>query len=155
MTTKRPLGVLILGSINCFVLGLIFLLFSISAYFSTTPADFEKVSEVIKSQGIEFDISFEKFKQAALFDSLLFVFFLISGIGLLFRKPWAPKFTVYFSFAWALLVFLVSLAHTAFLRQMLLQIIYPGILIVYFSNKEVVKYFKQDDLAVQTEQGSN
>jgi Na+-translocating ferredoxin:NAD+ oxidoreductase RnfD subunit len=139
---KKPLGVTILGWINCAVFGALFFLMSLSSYLKATPQDLEKITEIFKSQGISSQITFQQFKIACIFYIGIAVMFFLSGLGLLLGKDWARKLTLAFAFLAVVVVFLAVLISPALIQQAIMQIIYPGILIIYFTNKKVEEYFR-------------
>lgn len=125
-----------------FVFGLLFLLTSITAYFVTTPQDYENIKELLGEKRVTVDLSYQKFKTTGLLvNSITSVLFLFSGAGILSRKEWARKCTVYFCFLWVAMIFLASLLTPVFIKHLFTQIVYPGIIIIYFTNKKVVDYF--------------
>ena len=138
---RGPRGIFILGGLNCFVFGLLFLIIFTSIYFKATPQDLEKAMEVFESKGIPFEITFEQFKLAIGIHIITFLIFLVSGAGLLLRKEWARKVTIYFSFFIVALTVVSALTQPSLIKQAIMQVIYPGILIVYFTNKNIEKHF--------------
>ncbi len=138
---KRPLGVVFLGSVNLFVFGILFLLVSLSAYFNITPEDLTAVTDTLKQQNIETTITLAQFKAASIIQSAVSVFFIISGWGLLSKKDRIRKITVYFSFGWTAVIFLVFILHPSYIDYLFLQVVYPGILILYLTHKNVIRYF--------------
>ena len=140
---KKPLGVSILGWINCAVFGALFFFMSVSSYLKATPQDLEKITEIFKSQGISSQITFQQFKIACIFYIGIALVFFLSGLGLLLRKEWARKLTLGFAFFAVVVVFLAVLVSPALIQQAIVQIIYPGILIIYFTNKKVEAYFRK------------
>ena len=142
MQKKPPLGVLILGRINCFIFGLGFLFISLIVYFNINPQSFAQVTEAFKASGLNLEITQEQFKLAILINAAVCAVFFISGSGILRRREWARKMTIYFSLAVVILTFIATIAQPAFIAQAILQVAYPGVLIFYFTNKEVEKYFR-------------
>jgi len=140
---KKPLGVSILGWINCLVFGVLFFFMSLSSYLKATPQDLEKITEIFKSQGISSPITYQQFKIACLFYIGIALVFFLSGFGLLKKKEWARKLTLGFAFLTVVVVFLAVVISPALIQQAIMQIIYPGILIIYFTNKNVEMYFKK------------
>ena len=138
---KRLLGTIILGRLNCFVFGLLFLIISLAVYFRVTPQDFDQVIDAFKASGLPFEISLEQFKLAIALNSSICLIFFISGVGLLLQREWARKLTIYFSLLMVILTFVAVITQPAFIAQAVLQVVYPGILIFYFTNKKVEKHF--------------
>jgi Na+-translocating ferredoxin:NAD+ oxidoreductase RnfD subunit len=141
-TNKRLLGASIFGSLNCFLFGLLPLTVFISAYLRTTSQDLAKIIQILKEQGLAFEVSLAQFKVACILYTVLALAFLLSGIGLLLVKEWGRQLTVYFSFLVVVLIFLSALMMPVLVKQAIVQIIYPGALIVYFTNKNVEGYFR-------------
>ncbi|MEI8349401.1 MAG: hypothetical protein WCI77_04545 [Candidatus Omnitrophota bacterium] len=139
---EKLLGSTILGWINCFIFGLFFLLLSLSVYMKATPQDLVKVTEVLKARQVVFDITFRQFKIACLYYAFFSSIFFISGLGILLKKEWARKLTIYFALLIAILIFLSVLLVPGLISQAFLQIVYPGILLLYFTNKNVEARFK-------------
>ena len=137
----RLIGASILGWLNLIFFGVIsfFIFFSVLSRPSSGIA--ETLSMVFQEKGIAIDFKTPIFKIAILFQILLSIVFIISGIGILQKKEWGRKLTIYFSF---LLLFIIAVGvflNFALIAQAILQIIYPGILIFYFTNKQVEKAF--------------
>ncbi len=83
----------------------------------------------------------EQFKSVILSQIFLAGIFLVSGWGILNRKEWGRRLTLYFSFFMVILAAVSVLFRSSLINSALLQIIYPGILILYFTNKDVEKLF--------------
>ena len=141
---KRPLGVLILGGINLFIFGILFLLISLSVYFNITPKDLGDITGALKKQNIDVTITLSQFKSASITQAVVSLFFILSGWGLLLRKDWVRKITVYCAIGWTAIIFLVFILHPSYINYLFLQVIYPGILILYFTHKNVIKYFSNN-----------
>ena len=141
---KRPLGVLFLGSTNLFVFGILFLLISLSACFNITPKDLTAITDTLKQQNIETTITLAQFKAASITQSIISIFFIISGWGLLSKRDRIRKITVYFSFGWTAVIFLVFILHPSYINYLFLQVVYPGILILYLTHKNVIRYFSNN-----------
>jgi hypothetical protein len=75
--------------------------------------------------------------------------FCISGLGLMLRKEWARRVTLGFSFFVVLIAFLAALFNRAIINKVIIQIIYPGALILYFTNPKITQYFCQSSLKEQ------
>jgi len=56
-------------------------------------------------------------------------------------KEWARKLTIYFCFFMVALVFISTILNPQLIGQAIFQIIYPGVLILYFTNKKVENFF--------------
>jgi len=138
----KPLGVLILGGFNFLVLGIGSLFILASLYFRSGSQSFQALLEQIsKYFGARPEAAM--LKRAILAQMVVAAIFTLSGFGLLLRKEIARKITVYFSFLIVFLTFGAAILNGAIVREAFLQIIYPGILIFYFTHKNVEKYFKE------------
>ena len=137
----RPLGVLLLGGFNFLILGLGSLFVLASLYFRSGSQSFQiLLKELGKYLGAEPEATM--LKKAILAQMVVAGIFTLSGLGLLLGKEIACKITVYFSFLVVFLTFGAALLNGAIIQQAFLQIIYPGILIFYFTHKNVEGYFK-------------
>lgn len=144
---RRPTGVIILGGLNC-ALGLLFFVVSVTSYMNATFQDLDRVTQAFKNQAQEIypdqdmpEITHEQLRAALMFQSAVFFLFFVSGVGILLGKEWGRKLIVYFSFAFAALIFVVTLFNSSFIRHLAPHIVYLGILIIYFTNKKVEQYF--------------
>lgn len=133
---RKPVGVLVLGTFNLVVLGVIQLITFL------IPQNWQIISKMLKESGISVAISPALIKVMIIVQTAVSLIFIVGGIGLLLRKEWARKLTVYFAFIMASLVLLSALLAPAAIRQAMLQIIYPGVLIIYFTNKNIEEYFR-------------
>jgi hypothetical protein len=133
---KKPLGVFILGGINCF-LGTLSLVQS----FQTNPEDVTTFLKLLKNNNITIDMTSDQFKGYNIVAFVAAAIILTSGLGLLRRKEWARKMTVYFSFIMAAIIFLTVILQPAFISLVMAQVVYLGVFIVYFTNKKVENYF--------------
>lgn len=143
MNEKRnPLGLLILGGINCFILGIPSFIFCLSLHLGFFPAKGQMLFEELKKKYLpEVTISLAQFKIAIILQMIVASIFTISGLGLLLGKEWARKITLYFAFVIVILTLLVVLFNNTLIKQAIIQIIYPGILIFYLTNKKIEHYF--------------
>ena len=149
---KKPLGLLILGGLNFIVLGVLSL-----GFFSIVYAD--PSSEVSKAMLLEFskhapdqNLNIDQFKVIILSQIVPAVIFLISGWGILSRKSWGRRLTLYFSFFMAALSVISVLLQPGLINSAILQTVYPGILIIYFTNKNVEKAFVPSQKKTETEE---
>jgi uncharacterized membrane protein len=141
---NKPKGVYIFGSLNL-VLGIIFLLTSLTTLLTLSPKKWEDFKTNLP-QNFPSEINFPQFKAMLIFQIIISLIFIASGLGLLLKKEWARKLTIYFSFVYAFLT-VVSLVFTpTLIKQALPQVIYPGILIFYFTHREIEDYFKKENL---------
>jgi hypothetical protein len=133
---KKPIGVIILGIFNLVILGIIQLVAFL------IPQNWQVIDRMLKQNGADIKLTPSLIKVMIIIQSAVSLFFIICGAGLLFRKEWARKLTVYFAFSIAALMLLSVLLVPSSTPQAMLQIIYPGILIIYFTNKNIEEYFK-------------
>jgi hypothetical protein len=140
---KRPLGVTILGGINCFILGGALFLLSLLVYINLSPENWQTVLEMLKGKTQGMTLEYEQFKNSLLVQMVIAFIYACGGAGLLLRKEWARKLTLYFSFVIVIFLFISALTNPRFITQAVAQVIYPAILIVYFTNKKVESYFKK------------
>jgi CBS domain containing-hemolysin-like protein len=141
-TDKKPWGILILGGINFFILGILFFLVSFIAYTKFSPQDLEKLfNKADFPARVNSELTPAPLKVALLSQMAISLIFIVSGLGVLLRKEWARKTTIYFSFSLVLLTFLSVLFYPALIKQLILQIAYLGTLIFYFTNKKVEEHF--------------
>ncbi|MCK9573622.1 MAG: hypothetical protein M0R20_04400 [Candidatus Omnitrophica bacterium] len=133
---KKPIGVIILGIFNLVVLGVIQLITFL------IPQNWQAIEKMLKDSGINVNLSPALIKIMIVVQSAMSLIFIVCGAGLLLGKEWARKLTVYFAFAIAALVLLSVVLAPSSIQQAMLQIIYPGILIVYFTNKNIENFFK-------------
>lgn len=138
---KKPLGLLILGGFNFVVLGVLSLGFFFLVYKDLSS----EASEVLLTEFSKYlpnqTLTLEQFKAVILVQIFLAGIFLVSGWGILSRKEWGRRLTLYFSFFMVILAVVAVLFRAALINSAILQIIYPGILILYFTNKDVEKLF--------------
>jgi len=136
---KKPVGVIIIGTFNLVVLGIIQLITFL------IPQNWQIIDKLLKENGVNVNLSPSLLKIMIIIQSAVSLIFIICGAGLLLKKEWARKFTVYFAFIIAALLLLSVLLSPASIRQAIFQIIYPGILIIYFTNRNVEDYFRNTD----------
>lgn len=138
---KKPLGILILGGFNFVVLGILSLGFFFLVYkdpaSETGKVLLAEFSKYIPDQ----TLTPEQFKSIILSQIILAGIFLVSGWGILSRKEWGRRLTLYFSFFMVILAAVSVLFQSSLINSALLQIIYPGILIIYFTNKKIENHF--------------
>ncbi|MFH1519856.1 MAG: hypothetical protein ABIE75_04715 [Candidatus Omnitrophota bacterium] len=138
---KQPWGSLILGGFNFFVLGLLSLGIFLPVYFnpgsSASQALRGEFNKIISGG----PLTTPQFKVIILSQAIIATIFLLSGLGILLRKEWGRRLTLYFSFFTVILTGVTALFNSLSINQAILQIIYPGILIFYFTNKKVESCF--------------
>ena len=135
---KRLAGNILLGSSNILFFGIIPFITILS------PQIAEKIFELLGEGNVSQQIPFEHIKKVAIISQgIMSGLFIVSGAGLLARKEWARKFTVYFAFFIVAMTFISVLFNVRLVGQALVQLLYPGILIIYFTNKNVEAYFRK------------
>jgi hypothetical protein len=137
----RPLGVTILGGINLYLFGLgsfVFSLLLLGGMFSGRGQTIVEELNAYFPQG-----KFDSFQLRIIMglQMVIALIFSASGAGIMLKKEWARKLTLYFAFFVVAVSFVASMVDASLIRQAITQIIYPGVLIVYFTNKNVEKYF--------------
>ena len=140
-TAPRPLGLTILGAINLGLRGVLALATFLYAYFTFTPQRWQELLSGFVPQSASTALNLAHIKLALTLQIIMSLAFVISGVGLLKQKEWARVGTLYFSFALALLILLSVVFNPAFVAQAFIEIIYPGITIVYLTNRKVKEYF--------------
>ncbi len=135
-------GIFILGAINIGWFGIL-LLANLLLYVSLTikPQLFETITELIKSRGIEATFTYTTVKTATLIQMVICFLYVISGVGVIKRKQWGRKFTIYFASIYVLVLFILTILQPPIVRYTFFRIIYPGILIWYFTNKKILHNF--------------
>ena len=141
---KAPLGVLIIGGFNFFILGALSLIAFGSMYLNTSSSASQTLLDEFARYFPRENLSQAQFKTVLKLQIAISALFLVSGYGLLRKKEWGRRLTLYFAFAMAALALVAVILSSGFATQALLQVIYPGILIFYFTNKRVEEYFLQD-----------
>ena len=149
---KKPLGILILGGLNFVVLGVL----SLGSFFliyknPTSPTSKALLAEFSKHTSGQ-TLTPEQFKSVILSQIILAGIFLVSGWGVLSRKEWGRRLTLYFSFFMVILAAVSVLFQSSLINSALLQIIYPGVLILYFTNEDVKKLFVFPQNKVEAEE---
>jgi hypothetical protein len=139
---RKPLGVIIFGSLNCFFFGIFLTFSSIIVYCGITPQAYSQINELLSRQGLNSAIPYEQYKIKLLLMAVLSFVFFISGLGLVIKREWGRKLTVYYSFA--LLIWMVIKAITApsFIDTAFIRALYPAALIFYFTGKRVTQFFE-------------
>jgi hypothetical protein len=139
---RCPKGVLILGWISFLVFGVLAGIMFSTVYFFITPGNWAGFLEEIKRiVGQDTKLSLEYLKAALLAQLMLAAVFAVIGLGLIRKKEWARRTAIYLSFFLAAIQFIGVLFNPGMIGQTILNIIFPGSLIIYFTNKNVEKYF--------------
>ena len=138
---KKPLGILILGGFNFVVLGVLSLGFFFLIYKDPSSETSQSLLAEFSKHIPDQSLTPRQFKAVALSQIILAVIFLVSGWGILNRKEWGRRLTLYFSFFMVILAAVSVLFQSSLINSILLQVIYPGILILYFTNKKIESYF--------------
>ena len=118
-----------------------FFLTGLVNYIRVTPQEFEAMLDIFAQRGIAIEMTYQQFKTFSVLPLIVALVWGISGGGVLRRKEWARKTTVYFAFFIAAIIFLAVLMQPEFISLVFIQLIYVGILIVYFTNRNVERYF--------------
>ncbi len=134
---KLPLGVMILGGLNCFI-GLS----TLANYLSITPDNFQKFSQALEANRFSQEVTFQQFKAASSIFLLLAALFIASGVGVILKKNWARKITLYFSFIILIMILLSTLNQPGLISFFIIHAVYFAALIFYFTNKRVEEHFK-------------
>ncbi len=111
---KRPLGVLIFGGFNFFVLGIASFIFFLTLSHNISPPSTQRVLvkpsesisssrshellEELKKSFLQVELTPAQVKTVITLQIFISLLFSIAGGGLLLRKEWARKYTLYFSF---------------------------------------------------------
>ena len=138
---KGPLGVLIFGGFNFFILGVLSLIAFGSMYLDTSSSASQTLLGEFGKYFPRENLSEAQFRTVLKLQIAISAIFLVSGYGLLRKREWGRRLTLYFAFAMAALALLAVILSSGLVTQALLQVIYPGILIFYFTNKRVEGYF--------------
>ncbi|MCM8819416.1 MAG: hypothetical protein NC925_01300 [Candidatus Omnitrophica bacterium] len=139
---KKPIGVLFFGSINCFLLGFLPFFMFLLTFFKVKPSHVEELVELFKKKGIIIQISYRQFQIINIIYILIAFIFFVSGLGLLLKKIWGQRLTVYFSFFWLILISFSALLNPSLIQYLFINAIYPAILVLYFTKKNIQNYFK-------------
>lgn len=131
----------LLGGVNFLILGLGSLLASALIYFRSDSQSFGVLLDEMGKYLPEAKLGEPIIKKAILTQMAVAAIFTVSGAGLLAGKEAARKGTVYFAFFAVAITFVAALFNRAIISQAFLQIVYPGALIVYLTNKQVEGYF--------------
>ena len=144
-SSQRPKivrGILILGMINVGWFGILLLANLLLYIFLTIePQLFETITELIRSRGIEATFTYTIVKAAILIQMIICFLYVISGVGILKRKNWGRKFTVCFASIYVFVLFVLTVLQPPIVKYTLFRIIYPGILIWYFTSKKIISNF--------------
>lgn len=149
---KRILGLLILGGFNFIVLGILSLGFFLFIYKNPSSETGQILLAEFSKHIPGKDLTLEQFRAAVLSQIILAAIFLVSGWGLLNRKEWGRRLTLYFSFFMVILAAVTVLFRFSLINSAISQIIYPGILIIYLTNKNVEKVFNISRSQGETEE---
>ncbi|MDD3296085.1 MAG: hypothetical protein PHU64_01850 [Candidatus Omnitrophica bacterium] len=139
---QKPLGLIIFGMANLVVFGALPLVAFATLLLNPSSSFQETFSQELARYFPE--ISLEGPQVTAIFaaQTVIAAVFCISGLGLILKKEWARKITLGFSFFVVVIAFLAALSNRAMITRAIVQIIYPGALILYFTNTKVAQYFR-------------
>ena len=150
---QQPPGVLIFGGINLFIFGLGSFLLSFFLYVGSEAAGFQEFLKELTEHFPEASLTSSQFEMLLGLQMAIAAFFALSGLGLILRKEAARKATLYFCFFIVVISFLAALLSRGLVGQAVLQIIYPGALIIYFTNKKIEAHFISSAKREEKEQG--
>jgi len=136
-----PLGVILLGKINFFLFGWAVFILSCYVLINLNQDVLKQANDLLLQEGISFELTMAQVKAALMIQVFLSFLFIVSGFGLVKVKEWGRKYTVYYAFSLVVFTFLTAVIQRTFVAQAVLQIVYPGILIYYFTNKKIEAYF--------------
>ncbi len=140
--SKLPQGALILGSINIIFFGILFLgYFSLYFYLRTNPEFLYKITEIVKIKEIKTQFTYQTLQASIIFQLIVCSLYITGGVGVLKKKEWGRKLTVYFSLTIVVILFLFTLLQPSLVQYTLIKAIYPGVLIWYFTNKKIIDKF--------------
>lgn len=142
---QMPKGIVILGRLNFYLFGLfIFLLVvAVFVYLKLIPTGWNNFLKIINESYPGMAISQDRFVIGIIIELIRAVLFMIAGIGVLKIKEWARILTLITGFISAVLIVISVITTPSLIAQGIIQIIYPAILVIYFTNKNVVSCFKQ------------
>ncbi len=144
---NKPLGILILAGINFFILGLASLLSSISIYRNASSQLGKEVVDEFQQYFPETTITASQIQNIMLLQIAVATVFMVSGAGIFLGRQWGRRLTLYFCFFIVALGALTALFNTSLIHQVILQIFYPGVLILYLTGKKAQHYFRIDNSA--------
>ena len=131
----------ILGGLNLFLFGAASFLLSFILYVNSDSSNTQGVLLELRRYFPEEALGPQQLKSIFAVHMGVAAFFAVTGFGLIRKKEWARRFTLYFSFLAVILIFIAAATNSAFISQALVQAIYPAVLIIYFTNKTVEQYF--------------
>lgn len=142
-TNRKPLGVVVFGGLNCFFFGIFLAFSSLIVYCGITPQSYSQINDILVRQGLNSTIPYEQYKIKVLLMAILALVFFISGLGVIIKREWGRKLTVYYSFA--LVIWMVTKAISApdFIDTAFMRALYPAMLIFYFTGKRATQFFQK------------
>jgi len=142
---KRSLGVLIFGGINFFLFGITSFGTSFFAYLKASSDNPEALLELFQKYVPEQTLNVFQLKSIVGTQMIVALFFIVTGFGILQGKRWAEKATVYFAFFIVALLFIIAVLQPGSIGRVIPQVIYPGALILYFTNKREKAHYKVNE----------
>ncbi len=142
VNNKKPLGVYIFSGLNICLFGAVSL--AAALIFVTVPAVAEKFI-VAAAQTEAASLSPVQIKALGWAQILISATYIFCGLGLLRGKEKARRINIYFSFALLLLVLISVLAQPSMIGQSLFNAAYPLAMIIYFTDRKVEKWFKENE----------
>ena len=146
MQKKLSLGQLIFGIINGLILGLLSLAVSLQGFFTINNKEvYQQGLKILQESGVKLNLTVGQFKLIFLAQSIISLLFIISGAGIILRKEWGRRFTVYYAVVLAILIFLPVVLLKAVNLNFAVQLAYLAAMVFYFTNKKVESAFKRAD----------
>jgi uncharacterized membrane protein (DUF2068 family) len=149
MDKKTPRGVIIFAVVNTLILGLFPCVFSLGLLVFPSQTFYEILQVVNQNETILPQINAQQLKLVFFAQALLGAIFAVSGVGIWKKQDWGRKLTIYFSLAVLGIIMLVSLSSPGLLQRMFFNVAYAGLLIFYFTNKRVERYFRKRKLCAE------
>lgn len=138
---KKPLGVWVLGAVNLLLFGILSFLFALQIYLNASSRQGKIILEEVERNFSGVSLDPGQLKTAAALQMVIALVFAVSGYGLLARREWSRKYTLYFSFFMVVVAFLTALFNPGLIGQATFQVIYPGIMIIYLTGKKTERFF--------------
>jgi hypothetical protein len=141
MQNKIPRGILFLGGLNCF-----FSFLSLASLIGFDRQDFQRFLEAVPQSQLTEKITYHDVQFANNISLLIVVIFLVLSVGILMLREWGRRGIVYFAATSAIILLIASIMQPAMASIAIIQLIYPGILLFYFTNSKVENYFKKQSI---------
>jgi hypothetical protein len=142
---KIPTGVRLLSFFNIICLGFFWLAASLSG-FTKTEKIVETLNETLRQQGItDVHLAVWQVQMVSLLQGVVAIFFIITGTFLLRKKEWARKAVVRFCLFIAGFLCLGALSMPGLIGPAIINVIHPGICILYLTGAKAVEWFNDDN----------